>query len=179
MFSFGLGASSGVAMSQAEDSELANRVEKIRGHLRDDKSNSAQQSVGAAQPPSDLTLANITCDHVRDANIMVDYAIRRVGEGSNVPPDVLQDIAQAKKQLIEGQVSFEAGVRFVAASAKLARVISPATIKSINFSGVQIQLNRIRQGRWSGDIMHLELLSSSYCLHCSCIGPSYTDISKT
>ena len=121
-------------MSQAEDSEPANRVEKIRGHLRDDKSNLAQESVGAAQPPSDLTLANITCDQVRDVNIMVDYAIRR---GLDVPPDVLQDIAQAKKQLIEGQVSAEAGVRFVAASAKLARVISPATIKSINFSGAQ------------------------------------------
>jgi len=82
-----------VAMSQAEDSEPANRVEKIRGHLRDDKSNLAQESVGAAQPPSDLTLANITCDQVRDVNIMVDYAIRR---GLDVPLDVLQDIAQAK-----------------------------------------------------------------------------------
>jgi hypothetical protein len=118
-------------MLHTEDSQPAIQDRETTGHTRSDEPNSASEPTGVAQPPWDLTLTNITCDQVRDANVMVAYAVRR---GLELPPDLLQDVAIAKKQLIDGQVSSEVGARFIATSAKLARLISPATPDSIHFS---------------------------------------------
>ena len=124
-------------MSQAADSRSPDHVEETEGRALSEEPNFPSETPGVAQLSSHLTIANITFDQVRDVDVMLDYAVRR---GLELPPDVLQDIAVAKTQLTHGQASAEVSSRFIAASAKLARAISPATVKSINFTrGINLQ----------------------------------------
>ncbi len=124
-------------MSQPAGSQSADHVEETAGRKRSEEPNLPSETSGVAQLPSHFTIANITFDQLRDVDVMLDFAVKR---GLEIPPDVLQDIAVAKIQLSHGQGSAELSSRFIAGSAKLARLISPATVKSINFSrGLNLQ----------------------------------------
>jgi hypothetical protein len=121
-------------MLHSESSQPADHGVEIRDRAPSDEPNSADGATGVQQLQPDPALANITGTQMRDVNVMVDYAVRR---GLEIPSDVLHDIAVAKKQLSDGEVSSELGVRFISASAKLVRLISPATLDSIHFSNLQ------------------------------------------
>jgi hypothetical protein len=138
-------------MSQAQSSQPANGVEGTEGQTAPEEKKAVEGTESQTAPeekkaveevPSvtqsalDHRLAHITVDQIQDVNKMIDYAVRR---GLELQPDVLQDIAVAKTQLTAGQVSAEVSSRFIAASAKLARAISPATLSSISFSREQHQ----------------------------------------
>jgi hypothetical protein len=125
----------GVIMLRGESSPPADLGVELHHSARSDEPNSADNAADVRQLPPDPALANITDAQIRDVNVMVDYAVRR---GLEIPSDVLHDIALAKKQqLRDGEVSSELSVRFIAASTKLVRLISPATLDSIDFSSVQ------------------------------------------
>jgi hypothetical protein len=123
-------------MSEAQGSQPANDVEGTEGQTAPEEKKTVEEVTRVTQSAPDLRLAHITPDQIQDVNKMIDYAVRR---GLELPPDVLQDIAVAKTQLTAGQVSAEVSSRFIAASAKLARAISPATLSSISFSREQHQ----------------------------------------
>jgi hypothetical protein len=123
-------------MSQAQSSQPANGVEGTEGQTAPEEKKAVEEVPSVTQSALDHRLAHITVDQIQDVNKMIDYAVRR---GLELQPDVLQDIAVAKTQLATGQVSAEVSSRFIAASAKLARAISPATLSSISFSREQHQ----------------------------------------
>jgi hypothetical protein len=123
-------------MSETQGSQPANDVEGTEGQTAPEEKKTVEEVSRVTQSAPDLRLAHITPDQIQDVNKMIDYAVRR---GIELPPDVLQDIAVAKTQLATGQVSAEVSSRFIAASAKLARAISPATLSSISFSREQHQ----------------------------------------
>ena len=123
-------------MSEAQGSQPANDVEGTEGQTAPEEKKTVEEVTRVTQSAPDLRLIHITPDQIQDVNKMIDYAVRR---GLELPPDVLQDIAVAKTQLATGQVSAEVSSRFIAASAKLARAISPATLSSISFSREQHQ----------------------------------------
>src|SRR5215469_8752384 len=123
-------------MPEAQGSQPANDVEGTEGQTAPEEKKTVEEVTRVTQSAPDLRLIHITPDQIQDVNKMIDYAVRR---GLELPPDVLQDIAVAKTQLATGQVSAEVSSRFIAASAKLARAISPATLSSISFSREQHQ----------------------------------------